>query len=152
VDRQEVANRLVTHDAFVDLMINNHYETIRLYCITIGNLPIIMALPWLRKYNPNIDWKEGYIIFDSARCAKEYLITSPHVVTVAEEKAIGEFYRDTVQAMAFQDIVCSTSMLEEEEEEERLERGIEEAITQGYIEETLSIWELYHVGLEITQQ
>jgi hypothetical protein len=43
-------------------------------------------------------------------------------------------------------------MLEEEEEEERLERDTEEVITQGYIEETLSTWELCHVGLETTQQ
>jgi hypothetical protein len=105
----------VTHDALVDLTINNHYETIKLHCITIGNLPIIVGLPWLRKHNPNIDWKEGRVTFDSAKYAKECLVTSPHAVTVAKEKAIGEYYRDTVQAAAFQDRVCSTSMLEEEE-------------------------------------
>jgi hypothetical protein len=76
-------------------MINNHYETIRLHCITIGNLPIIVGLPWLRKHNPNIDWKEGHVIFDSAKYAKECLITSPHAVMVAKEKAIGEYYWDT---------------------------------------------------------
>jgi hypothetical protein len=70
---------------------------------------------------------------------------------VAEERAIGEYYRDTVQAAAFQDMVCSTSMLEEEEDEERLEKDIEGAITWGYIEETLSTWELCHVGWETTQ-
>jgi hypothetical protein len=141
----------VTHDASVDLLINNHYETIRLHCITIGNSPIIVGLPWLRKHNPNIDWKEGWVTFDSARCAKECLVTSPHAIMVAKEKAIGEYYRDTMQDMAFQDIVGSTSMLEEEEDEEREKRGIEEAITQGYIEESLTTWELCYVGLEITQ-
>jgi hypothetical protein len=151
VDGQEVANGPVTHDALVDLMINNHYETIRLYCITIGNSPIIVGLLWLRKHNPNIDWKEGRVTFDSARCAKECLVTSPHAIMVAEEKAIGEYYRYTTQDMAFQDIVCSTSMLEEEEDEEGEERGIVEAITQGYIDETLTTWELCHVRLETTQ-
>jgi hypothetical protein len=43
-------------------------------------------------------------------------------------------------------------MLEDEEDEEREERGIEEAITQGYIEETLTMWELCHVGLQTTQR
>jgi hypothetical protein len=132
-------------------MINNHYKTIRLHCITIGNSPIIVGLLWLRKHNPNIDWKEGRVTFDSARCAKECLVISPHAIMVAEEKAIGEYYRDTAQDTAFQDIVCSTSMLVEEEDEEREESGIEEAITQGYIEETLTTWELCHVGLETTQ-
>jgi hypothetical protein len=114
VDGREGANGPETHDAVVDLTINNHYETIRLHCITIGNSPIIVGLPWLRKHNPNIDWKEGRVTFDSAKCAKECLVTSPHAVMVAEEKAIGEYYRDTVQAVAFQDMVCSTSMLEED--------------------------------------
>jgi hypothetical protein len=152
VDGREVANGPVTHDTLVDLTINNHYETIKLHCITIGNSPIIVGLPWLRKHNPNIDWKEGRVTFDSERCARECLVTSPHAVMVAEEKAIGEYYRDTVQAVAFQDIVCSTSMLGEEEEEEKLERDIEEAMTQEYIEETLRTWELCHVELEMTQQ
>jgi hypothetical protein len=151
VDGWEVASRLVTHDVLVDLMINNYYKTIRLHCITIGNSPIIVRLPWLRKQNPNIDWKEGRIMFNSARYAKEYLVTLPHTIMVAKEKAIGEYYWDTIQDMAFQDTVCSTSMLEEEEDEEREERGIQEAITQGYIKETLTMWELYHVGLETTQ-
>jgi hypothetical protein len=105
----------------------------------------------LRKHTPNIDWKEGYITFDSAKYAKECLITLPYAIMVAKEKVIGEYYWDTTQDTVFQDTVCSTSMLEEEEDEERLERGIEEAITQGYIKEILSIWELCHVGLETTQ-
>jgi hypothetical protein len=53
--------------------------------------------------------------------------------------------------MAFQDIVCSISVFQEEEDEEREERDIEEGIIQGYIEETLSMWELCYVGLETTQ-
>jgi hypothetical protein len=132
-------------------MINNHYEITKLHFITIGNSPIIVGLLWLRTYNPNIDWKEGWVTFNLAKYAEEYLVTLLHAIMVAKEKAIGEYYWDTIQAMAFQDMVCSTSILEEEEEEERMEKGIEEAITQGYIEETLSIWELCHVGLEIIQ-
>jgi predicted aspartyl protease len=97
VDGQEVANGPVTHDAMVDLTINNHYETIRLHCITIGNVPIIVGLPWLRKHNPNINWREGQVMFNSARCAKECLISSPHATTVSEEKARGEYYKDTAQ-------------------------------------------------------
>jgi hypothetical protein len=45
VDRREIASRPVTHDTTVKFTINNYYETIKLYCITIGNSPIIMGLP-----------------------------------------------------------------------------------------------------------
>jgi hypothetical protein len=127
----------VIYDAVVDLTINNHCETIRLHCITIGNVPIIVGLPWLRKHNPNIHWREGHVTFNSARYAKECLVTSPHATTVSEEKAMGEYYRDTVWDVAFQDIVCSISMVDAETFEEELEHGIEGTITLKYIDEIL---------------
>jgi hypothetical protein len=80
----------VTHDAMVDLTINNHYETIRLNCITIGNAPIIVGLPWLRKHNPNIDWREGRVTVNFARYDKECLISSPDATIISEEKAMAE--------------------------------------------------------------
>jgi hypothetical protein len=45
VDMWEVENGPVIHNALVDLTINNYYETIRLYCISIGNVLIIVGLP-----------------------------------------------------------------------------------------------------------
>ena len=46
VDGSEVTVGPVTHDAQIHLTIN-HHEDIRLHCITIGNAPIILGLPWL---------------------------------------------------------------------------------------------------------
>jgi hypothetical protein len=66
----------------VTMVINDYKEEIRLHCITIGNSPIIIGLLWLQKHNPNIDWKEGKITFDSEKCGKNYLPTSPHAMTV----------------------------------------------------------------------
>jgi hypothetical protein len=85
VDGREVASRLVTHDTMVELIVNDHCEKIKLYCITIGNSPIIVGLPLLCKHNPNIDWKKCKVIFDSDKCARECLDTSPHARTVPEE-------------------------------------------------------------------
>jgi predicted aspartyl protease len=45
VDGREVASGPVTHNTTVELTTNNHQETIKLYCITIGNSPIILGLP-----------------------------------------------------------------------------------------------------------
>jgi hypothetical protein len=47
------------------------------------------------------------------------LVILPHAIIVAKEKAVGEYYQDTIQDISFQDIVCSTSILQEEEDEER---------------------------------
>jgi hypothetical protein len=59
-----------THEVLLDVAINNHEETVRLQCITIGNSSVIVGLPWLRKHNPAIDWKENRVSFSSEYCAK----------------------------------------------------------------------------------
>jgi hypothetical protein len=68
----------------VTMVIKDHREDMRLHCITIGNSPIIIGLPWLWKHNPNIDWKEGKITFNLEKCRKNYLPTSPHTMTIPE--------------------------------------------------------------------
>jgi len=52
VDGSEVTGGPVTHDTQVHLTINHHEEDIRLHCITIGNAPIILGLPWLKLHDP----------------------------------------------------------------------------------------------------
>jgi hypothetical protein len=125
----------------VELTINNHYETIRLHCITIGNSPIIVGLPWLKRHNPNIDWREGRVTFDLVRCTKEYLDTSPHAMTVAEEQAIGKYYRDTAPDMIIEDMACGSSMIDEGEEERRARDETEGDATEQDAEETIQGWE-----------
>jgi hypothetical protein len=109
VDGREVTSGPVTHDTMVELIVNDHHEKIKLHCITIGNLPIIVGLPWLCKHNPTIDWKKGKVIFDSDKCVRECLDTSPHARTVPEEQAIDHYHRD----MARNAIIATT--WEEEE-------------------------------------
>jgi hypothetical protein len=81
----------VMHEAMVTLTINDHWEEIKLHCITIGNLPIIIGLPWLWKHNPNINWKEGRVTFDSEKCGKTCLTTLPHAIMITEKRAEAEY-------------------------------------------------------------
>jgi predicted aspartyl protease len=90
VDGRELVGRPVTHEATVTLTINDHREEIKLHCITIGNSPIIIGLPWLWKHNPNINWKEGRITFDSEKCGKTYLTASPHTTMITEKRVEAE--------------------------------------------------------------
>jgi hypothetical protein len=85
VDRREVTSGLVTHNTMVELIVNDHHKKIKLYCITIGNLPIIVGLLWLCKHNLTINWKKGKVIFNLDKCVRECLDTSPHTRTVLEE-------------------------------------------------------------------
>ena len=69
VDGSEVTGGPVTHDAQVHLSINHHEEDIQLHCITIGNAPIILGLPWLKLHDPVIGWKNHTVKFQSDHCA-----------------------------------------------------------------------------------
>jgi hypothetical protein len=141
MDGWEVASAPVTHDAVVKLKINNHHETIKLHCITIGNSPIIVRLPWLKRHNPNIDWKEGRVTFNSTRCARECLDASPHATTVAEERSIGQYYQDTTQDTTHVETAYGTAMLDEEEGDQwQDEEETEEVMTREYVEKTIQEW------------
>jgi hypothetical protein len=141
VDGQEVASGPVTHDAMVELTINNHHQTIRLHCITIGNLPIIVGLLWVKRHNPNIDCREGWVMFDSTKCTREYLDTSPHAMTVAEEQAIGKYYRDTMPDVTLQDTAYGSSILGGDEDERRTRDETEGDTMEQDAKETIWGWD-----------
>jgi hypothetical protein len=96
-----------------------------------------MGLPWQRKHNPNINWTGGQVMFNSARYTKECLISLPHATIVSEEKAMGEYYKDTVQDIVSQNMVCSITMVNAETFEDESEDGRKGVITLEYIEEVL---------------
>jgi len=77
------------------MRINHHEEEIRLHCITIGNAPIILGMPWLKLHNPTIGWKNHTLKFHSDRCAEKCLTTSPQATSITEGKAIDQYYRKT---------------------------------------------------------
>jgi hypothetical protein len=110
-----------------------------------------MGLPWLKKYNPNTYWREGRVTFNLTRCAKHCLTSSPHATTLSEEKAMGEYYRDTRQDMASQDTVYSISMVNAETFEEEFEDGIEGTMILEYIDEILYAWEVYYADMNAAE-
>jgi len=95
VDASEVTGRPVTHDAQIHLTINHHEEHICLHCITIGNTPIILGLPWLKLHDPVIGWKNHTVKFHSDHCTEKCLPSSPRANTVPEEKATEQYYEKT---------------------------------------------------------
>jgi hypothetical protein len=113
VDGSEVAGGPVTHDVQVDMTIHHHEEEIRLHCITIGNAPVILGLPWLKLHNPTIDWRAHRLSFHSDKYAERCLTASPQATAVAEERATEQYYRKTPDADEREDDpweICNTIM------------------------------------------
>jgi len=95
MDRSKVTSGPVTHDVQVHLTINHHEEGIRLPCIMIGNVPIILGLPWLKLHDPVIGWKNHTVKFHSDHYAEKCLPSLPKANTVPEEKATEQYHRKT---------------------------------------------------------
>jgi len=95
VDRSEVTGGLVTHDVQVYLTVNHQEEDIQLHCITIGNTPIILGLPWFKLHDTVIGWKNHTVKFHSDHYAEKCLPISPKANTVPEEKATEQYQRKT---------------------------------------------------------
>ena len=47
----------------VDMFIGGHQESIRLAVTTLASSNIFLGHDWLKKHNPEIDWKAGFIDF-----------------------------------------------------------------------------------------
>jgi len=93
VNGSEVTGVPVTQDRQVHLTMNHYQDDIRLHCITIGNAPSILGLPWLKLHDPVIGWNDHTVKFHLDHCAEKCLPSSPKANTVLEEKATEQYRR-----------------------------------------------------------
>ena len=56
VDRTKNKEGLITHCVWLKLDIKGHKISTRFYISGLGTEQVILGLPWLRRYNPQIDW------------------------------------------------------------------------------------------------
>ena len=66
VDGTDNDGGLIKEYVEVDMFIGGHQESIRLAVTTLASSNIFLGHDWLRKHNPEIDWKAGFI--DFTRC------------------------------------------------------------------------------------
>jgi hypothetical protein len=59
VDRTENKQGTIRYYTDLDLQVNGKTNIERFLITGLGNQKIILGLPWLRKHNPEINWKEG---------------------------------------------------------------------------------------------
>jgi hypothetical protein len=51
------------------MRIESHEETLVMNIMEISDYNIILSLPWLRKYKPNINYKKGIVTFNNYNCS-----------------------------------------------------------------------------------
>jgi len=61
VDGINNSGRATMHQVEVNVYYKNHIERIRMNVCNLGRTDIILGMPWLQVYNPEIDWKTGEV-------------------------------------------------------------------------------------------
>ena len=81
VDGRFVLSGAITHIVQISLTFKTHIETFDLFVTTLGQYPVILGLPWLRKHDPRIRFKENTLTFDAKYCL-DHCISTHQAVTI----------------------------------------------------------------------
>ncbi|KAG1121331.1 hypothetical protein G6F42_012533 [Rhizopus arrhizus] len=68
VDGSPISSGKVTQETSIQMTMGLHTEKIKLSVTRLGQYPIILGIPWLKKHDPKIIWSTHSITFDSASC------------------------------------------------------------------------------------
>jgi Retroviral aspartyl protease len=63
VDGTENKQGTIRYYTDLDIQVNGKTSTERFLITGLGNQKIILGLPWLQKHNPEINWKEGTLLW-----------------------------------------------------------------------------------------
>jgi hypothetical protein len=63
VDGTENKQGTIRYYTDLDIQVNGKTSTEQFLITGLGNQKIILGLPWLRKHNPEINWKEGTLLW-----------------------------------------------------------------------------------------
>lgn len=79
----------VTHEVRNEpLRIQNHQEQIDLDVLSTATHDVILGLPWLRKHNPRINWKDHQLSFDGCGCSTTTIPPTQRTPQLVDEKEI----------------------------------------------------------------
>ena len=71
IDGRPIDSGEITHSATFQLWVGNHTEEAQAFVTKLGHYPLVLGIPWLRRHDPTIRWKENSLEF-AADCCREH--------------------------------------------------------------------------------
>lgn len=68
VDGSPISSGKVSQETSVQMSMGPHTEQIKFAITKLGQYPLILGIPWLKKHDPRIIWSNHSIYFDSDSC------------------------------------------------------------------------------------
>src|SRR5262249_32887634 len=84
VDGTRNKEGLITHCTWLNLQIGEHKIPTRFLITGLGQDDMILGLPWLKQYNPDIDWIQGTMDIQTVQIPKRPLLTIQRNVEMAK--------------------------------------------------------------------
>lgn len=75
----------------LDFAIGNHKESL-IFDVTHLAFPVILGLPWFQHHNPQMNWTQGLVCFNSPHCLKSCEISSPFCVSWTSDASKSRLY------------------------------------------------------------
>ena len=95
-DGRTISSGAITHTVRIAIALRAHREVLELFVTTLGQYPVVLSLPWLRKYDPRIYFKDNTITFDSKRCL-EHCISTRQATTICGADTVFDTLHETPQ-------------------------------------------------------
>ena len=61
IDGTENSGGAITHEVKVNIYFKGHVERVWMDICDLEKTEVILGMPWLQTYNPEIDWKKGEV-------------------------------------------------------------------------------------------
>ncbi|QRV99189.1 Transposon Ty3-G Gag-Pol polyprotein [Ceratobasidium sp. AG-Ba] len=93
IDGREIDSGVVDNYVQLEVEIFGHSEILSAYVVNTGHNDLVLGMSWLKCHNPAIEWKKGWVTFNSEYCRNNCLHHAPQVLAGKtpdlELKAVG---------------------------------------------------------------
>ncbi|QRV96463.1 Retrotransposable element Tf2 protein [Ceratobasidium sp. AG-Ba] len=93
IDGREIDSGMVDKYVQIEVEIFGHSEILSAYVVNTGHNDMVLGMSWLKCHNPAIEWKKGWVTFNSKYCKDNCLHHAPQVLAGKtpdlELKAVG---------------------------------------------------------------
>ena len=84
INNSDIKSGLITHEVHLQVVIENHSETLVFSVTNIGDDNLILGINWLRHHNPSVDWSLSTISFNSSFCKQSCLPAETKAPLIAQ--------------------------------------------------------------------
>ncbi|QRV99192.1 Transposon Tf2-11 polyprotein [Ceratobasidium sp. AG-Ba] len=93
IDGREIDSGVVDKYVQLEIEIFGHSKILSAYVVNTGHNDLVLGMSWLKCHNPAIEWKKGWVTFNSEYCRDNCLHHAPQVLAGKtpglELKAVG---------------------------------------------------------------